>query len=158
MRTGITRLPILTVLALGACGPAAPDPQSSEADASTVRAMVDQWIDSWNAGDANGLVSFYAADVVGLYPRGPNNIGRAAMRESFADGFEQFLGVQSATVDGVRVEGDVAFVHGSWMVTPPPSRAATAAADGDWMWVLERQPDAQWLIVRHISNETMPGL
>ena len=147
----------LGLLTLAGCTGPESDPQTSQADATTIRGMVDQWIVYWNARDAEGLSSLYVADAIGMHPGGPNNVGRDEMQRSFAEGFEHSLGTQSATVDEVQVEGDLAFVWGQWRVTPPPTTVGgEQGVDGEWLWILSRQEDGQWRVTRHISNESVP--
>ena len=152
-----TRVPLaLGLLTLMACTGPGSDAATLEADATTIGSMVDQWIVYWNASDAEGLSSLYVDDAIGMGPGGPNNVGRDAMRLSFAEGFEQFVGTQSATVDEVQVEGALAFVWGSWRITPQTTAGGEQGVDGEWLWILNRQPDGEWRIARHISNESVP--
>ena len=119
--------------------------------------MVDQWLNAFNAGDASALSSLYADDAVGMGPEGPHNFGRDAMREVFVGLFEESSHTETATVEEVEVLGDMAFVWGTWRdLATPIAGGDVEEADGDWLWILRRQPNGRWLIARHISNRTLP--
>ena len=141
------------LLILAACTPAS-EPDTYEADAQVLREMVAQWITDFNAADAAGLASHYMADAVGIAADGPDVEGRESMQQRNESYFEQFTATQRATVDEVQVFGDVAFIRGTWsnLVTPRAS-GDEVAESGKWLWICERQPDGQWQIARHISNQ-----
>ena len=141
------------LLILAACTPAS-EPDTSEADAQVLRDMVAQWITDFNAADAVGLGSHYMEDAVGITADGPDFEGRESMQQENESYFEQFTATQSATVDEVQVFGDVAFIRGTWSNLETPRAGGDEVAEsGKWLWICERQPDGQWQIARHISNQ-----
>ena len=152
----ISFLPSLVLVVTVACSGAAPDPSTYEADAATIRGMLDRWVRHWNARDPDGIASLYTVDAVGLYPDASNDVGRDAIRAGWGEELAQADGTQSATVDEVRVEGDLAFAWGSWTVMPPESAEAGRQVGGEWLWILSRQPNGQWAVARHISNVSLP--
>jgi uncharacterized protein (TIGR02246 family) len=141
------------LLLLASCAPGS-EPDQTEADAQVLREMVDQWVTAWNAADAANLASNYMDDAVGITADGPDNEGREAIQEWFVGYFDQFTSTQNATVDEVEVSGDVGFIRGGWRSSEAP-RAGGAAVEntGKWLWITRRQPDGQWRIARHISNQ-----
>ena len=78
------------------------------------------------------------------------------MQQALNQDFAQFESTQTATVAEVRVEGDLAFVRGTWRVLQTPEAGGEEAeTSGKWLWIAERQPDDQWRIIRHIWNQDL---
>ena len=123
------------------------------ADIVAINAMGEQWISYWNSGNGDGIASFYASGAYWMHPNGPNVVGKEAIGQIFGEGLATNGGTQFSTTDEVRVEGDVAYALGSWSITGGNG----PDLDGEWLWVLNRQADGRWLVVRHISNETIPA-
>ena len=144
-----------TLLALASCAPAS-RPDTSEADAQIMRGMAAEWIDYFNATNAEGLSSLYMDDMVNVGPDGPDVVGREALRARFAEEFEEFASTQSATVAEVEVVGDIAYTRGEWRTAQTPRAGGDQVEiSGKWLWITKRQPDGQWKISRHIWNQDL---
>jgi uncharacterized protein (TIGR02246 family) len=138
------------------CSPGAA-PDTSAADAQIIRDMVAEWIDYYNAEDAAGLISLYVEDMVNIGPLAPATTGTEALRQAFDEDFSQYESVQTATVAEVRVEGDLGFGRGTWRVVQTSEAGGEEAeTSGKWLWIVERQPDDAWRIIRHIWNQDLP--
>lgn len=96
-----------------------------------------------NAGDADGLADLYEEDAVMAYPPGQETVGRAAIREVFAQLLAQVTHFEpEPPLPTVRC-GELAL-------------ASTRAADGTGgrAQVVRRQPDGSWL--RVIDRPELP--
>lgn len=135
--------------------PAAADPAATQAASVAVQALTDDFLAAFNAGDAAAAGSIFTDDIVQMRPSGPALEGRDATIASvqeFLDGFAT-APTQSATVDEVIVEGDLAIAWGTWAVrTALETGAAEDAVGGEWMTVNRREADGSWKISRWIWN------
>ncbi len=147
------------LLILTACAPApaptpAPEPENTtEADVAAINGMVDQWLEAWHAGDAATLNSLYADDAVRMLPDSSNLTGREAIlgrQQAGAEEYEERQ--QTVSKDDLRVSGDLAFLSGDWSVVQTPVGGEARSLNGKYIWLLGRQDDGSWKIVRHIHN------
>ena len=147
------------LLILTACAPApapapAPEPENTtEADIAAINGMVDQWLEAWNAADGVTLNSLYADDAVRMLPDSSNLTGREAILGRQQAGAEAYRErQQTVSKDDLRVSGDLAFLSGDWSAVRTPVGGEAESLNGKYIWLLERQDDGSWKIVRHIHN------
>jgi len=156
VRTRSRILTIASVALFAACAqPPAPAPDTSAADAATVRGLTDTFVVAWNAGDTAVVSMMLAADVIQM-PQGRDVIkGRDAVAEGMAAGVDITAVQQSATVEEVFMIGDYASAWGTWRMYP--IAAADEAAEittGKWMALYRRNEAGGWEIWRWMWNQT----
>ena len=143
---------IAVTVALAACAQTPPD--TTEADAATIRGQTESFLAAWNAGDAATLGQLYAEDIVEMQPDGPALEGRAAIVQSFTDFLTEFTATQTAEVDEVDVQGDLAFSRGRWQVRQTPRTGGDEEVrSGKWMVLYQRQTDGSWKMWRWMWNQ-----
>jgi len=154
MRSLSRRLAALAGVLLVACTqPRAEPPDTSEADAATIRANVEAWIAAFNAADVATLSESYTDDTIEMAPDELNR-GREAITQSLAASFARETATQTATVTEVSVFGDLAVVYGTWEVkATPKDGGAEQTRAGKWMEVHRRQPDGAWKVWRWMWNQ-----
>ena len=149
-----------TALAVAACTPEASDTtaaaRDTAADEAKLRADAPVWFDLYNRGDAAGVANLYAEDGVILAPGTPAVVGREAIRNfvnndiaaTKAGGFV----MSSGEITGVGVEGDLAWVTGTFSVAD----SAGATVDTGKYLSLYRRINAEWKLIRDIWNLDSP--
>ena len=81
-------------------------------------------------------------------------MGRAAIVQEFTDFFTNFNATQTAEVDEVDVQGDLAFARGTWQVHQTPKAGGDEEVrSGKWMELFKRQADGSWKTWRWMWNE-----
>lgn len=131
-------------------------------DAETVRAQVDRFVSTWNAGDHVTLGTMIAEDAVLMQPDGPPLEGRGAVLETIAEGYDVAMFQQTATVDEVLAVGDHAYGRGTWTMNPTPDAGGDLEAlNGKWSALYRPGPDGGWQIWRWMWNQpsgvALPG-
>lgn len=158
MLKGIRRSSILVLaLAVGACAPAAPVPDTA-ADQAAIDAVRSAWQDAYNAADAAGLAALYASDAVVMPPYAPAVAGPAAIQARLEEQMAQ--ATTTFTVAGTEtiISGDWAVDRGTYQArsTPMMDGAESMIENGKYLVVLQRQADGSWKIAREISNVDAP--
>ena len=110
------------------------------------------WFDHYNRGDADGVANLYAEDGVILAPGAPAVVGREAIRTFIngdiattkAGGFA----LNSGEITGVGVEGDFAWVTGTFSVAD----SAGATVDTGKYLSLYRRINSEWKLIRDVWN------
>jgi uncharacterized protein (TIGR02246 family) len=139
--------PVLFLLWMSGCASAGESPARTDA-VEEVRALYLSGIDAFNAHELERFMEQFADDIRMYTPTGWLT-GKAAVRERFAQTFEQFPSVQMVIEDlQVRsVSPDAALVEFRWRVHPLGSGPAFEGVgsgvyvrrDGRWVEVLEHE-------------------
>ncbi len=139
----------ITLVTLTGCAPPAAD---TSADLATIKADVLNWMEAYNAGDADSVAALYSEDAVLMAPGAAAAVGRDAIRDFIAadiadakaQGFT-FTGDESS--DGA-VEGNTGWTSGTFTVT---DTSGATVATGKYLTAYERI-DGEWQLVRDIWN------
>jgi uncharacterized protein (TIGR02246 family) len=147
-------LSVAAAVALAACAQTqVPPADTTEAD-TAIRALIDEFLAGFNAGDAAAVGGLYAEDAIQMAPDGPAGEGREAIVQSLTDFLSQFSATQTATVDEVGVYGDLAFSRGTWNVRQTPKAGgAEQVRNGKWLLLHKRLADGSWPVWRWMWNE-----
>ncbi|NKR45075.1 DUF4440 domain-containing protein [Rhodococcus hoagii] len=94
------------------------------------------FVERSNAGDADGVAALYEEDAVMAYPPGSVTVGRAAIRDLWAQVLAHAPRFEPEPPLPTLVSGDLA------LTSTPPRDGAGARAQ-----VVRRQPDGSWLRV-----------
>ena len=139
----------ITLGTLTGCAPPAAD---TSADLATIKADVLNWMEAYNAGDADSVAALYSEDAVLMAPGAAAAVGRDAIRDfiaaDIADAKAQgvtFTGDESS--DGA-VEGNTGWTSGTFTVT---DASGATVATGKYLTAYERI-DGEWQLVRDIWN------
>jgi len=137
------------LLAAAACAIALPSIAAD--DAARIRAGTASWMQSFNSGNAGGVVALYADDGVLMPPNAPQARGVAAIKEAVA---KEIAGAKKAGVtlavgtDEVGVTGDMAWHAGTYVVKDKAGKTVDA---GKFLEAWERK-NGKWRIVRDMWN------
>jgi ketosteroid isomerase-like protein len=127
-----------------------------EADVSAVKALLAEWVQLYNTGNFDNLMSiFYAENSILMSPNESIRKGKDAILLSYQKDSElnkQY--VDSSVVEDVRVSGDLAVARGmDTGTTTPRSGGETAKYNLKWLIVFERQSDHTWKCIYEIWND-----
>lgn len=144
------------IVAVGACATEGTDTSAAAPDTAVdeakLRADAPVWFDLYNRGDADGVANLYAEDGIIMAPGAPPAVGREAIRSyvsgdiatTKAGGFA----LNSGEITGVGVEGDLAWVTGTFTVAD----SAGATVDTGKYLSLYRRINSEWKLIRDIWN------
>ena len=117
-----------------------------------IEAASQRWEEAYNARDAAGITSLYAADAVVMPPNAEPIEGREAIHSFWQTVLEENAGVtgQLETVE-VHDMGEVAVEVGSYVDTGPDGEHV----DHGKYVALWKKVDGEWKIIRDIFNSSM---
>jgi len=138
-----------SLVALAGCQKAT----DSAAFEAQVKEDVRVFIPALNSGDVDTLVEMYALDAEVMAPGNPRAVGHDAIRALMGKltGELQAGGVTLAVNDDDKAaaSGDLGWHSGSFVVKD----ASGAVVDsGNYLAVMQRQADGQWLMIRDTWN------
>ena len=132
----------------------------SEADISAIKALIQEWIKLYNAGDFERMVSvFYAEKATLLSPGEHPSTGAAEILAQYRR--ESLLNdehVDSSLIQGIRVSGSLASAWGlDSGLTTPRDGSGPHSYVVKWLMTFERQPDASWKCLYEMWDEIPSG-
>ena len=139
--------------------PAAAD--TRDADATAIRQMESNWLQAYQAKDADKITSFYADDGSAFPTDMPITSGKTDLlslyKKEMAD---KNFSVTFPPSDKVVVSksGDMAYTQGSYTATYTNPKIKKAVSEkGKYVEVYMKQPDGSWKDVADISNPDSPA-
>ena len=118
-----------------------------EADVVAIKALIDEWVQLYNAGDFDKLVStVYTEDAVIMSPYESIRKGKEAILLGLkkADELNEEH-CDSSVVEDMRVSGNLAVVRGTDTGTATPRSGGEAIKyTVKWLGVFERQSNGTW--------------
>lgn len=152
---GMFKRLLLTVFAVAVTTACAASPQAvvdTAADEAKIRADGLAWFDHYNMGDADGVANLYADDALLMPPNAPMATGRSAIRAFIAGDTAASkaagIALKNASVTGVSITGDSAWLSGTYAVTD----AGGQTIDTGKYLSVHRRTNGAWLYVRDIWN------
>jgi len=132
-----------------------------EADIAAIKLILDEWVQLYNAGDFDKLMSiFYAENSVLMSP----NVSIRKGKEAILLGYQKAREsddeqVESSVVEDVRVSEDLAVARGIDTGTSTPrSGGKPVHFNLKWLIVFERKSDGTWKCIYEIWNDNpIPG-
>jgi len=121
-----------------------------EADVAAIKALLDEWVQFYNAEDFDRLVStFYAENAVLIAPDSPVRKGKEAILLQYQKEVElnklNKERVDSSVAQEVRVSGNLAAAWGIDSDTSTPrSGGERVKYTVNWLMAFERQTDGTW--------------
>ncbi len=136
---------------------AATEPESNvKADIAAIKTLIDEWVQLYNAGDFEGLVSvFYADNAIYMPPDESICKGKGAILLWYKKASElNKENVDSSVAEAVRVSGNLAAAWGADTgTTTPRSGGEPVKYSVTWLMVFERQSDGGWKCLYEMWNE-----
>jgi len=154
MKTTFAVILCLLLLLFSACAPKVNDP----ADVQAIKQSVDNYVKAANAGDADAIVALMTDDAVYADINVPMAVGKEAIRSQIRAFHSQSKSNLKASVEDVRVVGDLAVARGGWSVTGTPKAQGLASFSdsGSYVLAFARQNDGSWKRFSDISNSNQP--
>ena len=141
-------------LALTGC---APKPTDSAAFEKQAKEDVRRFIPAFNSGDMETVLSQYAPDAEVMAPGNARAVGHDAIRALLE---KESAGLQAAGVglvanddDKAAASGELGYHSGSFVVK---DAAGNVVDSGNYLAVMQRQPDGKWLMIRDTWNSDRP--
>jgi len=131
------------------------------ADIAAIKLLLDEWVQLYNAGDFDKLMSiFYAENSVLMSPNVTIRKGKEAILLGYQKARESDdEQVDSSVVEDVRVSGDLAVARGiDTGTSTPKSGGKPVHFNLKWLIVFERKSDGIWKCIYEIWNDNpIPG-
>jgi uncharacterized protein (TIGR02246 family) len=126
-----------------------------EADVAAIKASFDEFVQLYNAGDFEKIMSNYAENSIQMPPNESNRKGKEAILLGYQKTRElNDEHCDSSVVEDVRVSGDLAIVRGTDTgTTTPRSGGKPVKYSLKWLTVLERQSDGAWKWIYEMWND-----
>ena len=153
---GVVSAAMLTACAQQEANDTTEAPVRPALDAEAFRTQVGQFVTTWNTEGGSGLATMIAEDAVLMQPDGPAIEGRAAILTTLAEGYDNALIQQVATVDEVLAVGDLAYARGTWTMNPTAAAGDLTSLSGQWSALYQPGPGGQWQIWRWMWNQPVP--
>jgi ketosteroid isomerase-like protein len=127
-----------------------------EANVAAIKALLDEWVQLYNAGEFDRLMSIFYAENSILMP--PNESIRKG-KEAILLGYQKASKlndehVDNTVVEDVHVSGDLAVMRGiDTGTTTPRIGGEPVKFTVKWLIVFEHQPDGTWKCICEIWND-----
>lgn len=153
---------LLILLGLASVSNATPPGTLSTADIAAIRQVHKQYEETWLKGDADGVRALFTDDCVLLPPHaGTPRVGKKGMNEFWfpPDAPPTTVTKLVVTIQSVGGDGQVAYVWGTdevaWTTTQDGKTTSSSHA-GNFLNVLQKQPDGVWKISHHMWDDPVP--
>lgn len=141
--------------------PALTDPANklSEDDVAKIKQVHKRYEETWLRGDADGVRSLFTEDCVLLPPHSDvPRIGQKGLNEFWFPPNAPPTQVTKlvVTLQSISGDGQIAYVWGTHEVawtTVQDNKTVSASHSGTFLNVLEKQPDGEWKISRHMWDD-----
>ncbi len=155
---------LLTIVMMAACMPVQPvaHVEAQAAPPEDMEAVVNgiwrEYESSLLAGDLERWVAQWAEDGVQMPPGEPPRVGKETIQSKVGGFMDQFQYTEFAITNQEIVKADGwAFVRGVYKYTVAPKAGGdSAAGEGKYMTILQKQPDGAWKLYRDIFNSNTP--
>jgi ketosteroid isomerase-like protein len=111
---------------------------------AAVRATIEKFFASFDAGDADATAALWRADAVDVNINGLIS-GKAQLDERLAAEFKLGLKFSEHRIARIDIHGAIAWAAGEYTVTIPSKDGASTQLNGAWLQVL-KQEGATWKI------------
>ncbi len=130
--------------------------QNQGADVAAIKALLDEWVQLYNAEDFDGLMSiFYAENPILMTPNEPVRKGK----EAILLGYQKYdelnkEHVDSSVAEEVHVSGNLAAAWGiDTGTSTPKSGGEPVKYTVNWLMAFERQTDGTWKCLYEMWND-----
>lgn len=126
-----------------------------QSDEQAIRALVCDWQNAAASGDIDKLVHLMADDVVFMTPGQPPMRGKQSFMEAFEEGLKHYRIESHGEIQELHIVHDFAYCWTHMTVTVTPhSQGLPMRRSGNTLSILQKQPDAGWVIVRDANMLT----
>jgi uncharacterized protein (TIGR02246 family) len=151
-------LPVVVVPMLAGCTRQANVPEDTimskhAEDVAAIRQLSEDWRSGWIAGDAELVLSLYAAEPV-LMPQGqPAIFDKENIRPLYEAVMKEMQFRSQSKVMDVEVSGDLGYFWCSYTLTATPKTGGESLeVAGKYLCIVKRQDDGSWKITKLIDN------
>jgi uncharacterized protein (TIGR02246 family) len=110
---------------------------------------------AFNAGDARAMARLIDGNAVWLPPGRASSVGKDAITTVYADYFKKFRSKIELKAGDIQVGNGYAFMSSDFSRDDSPKAGGTVKkVSGHYLFVLKKQADGTWRIVRDIWNES----
>ncbi len=128
-----------------------------ETDIAAIKDLANQYGEALNAGDLDLWISLWADNGIQMPPNAPAVIGKEQLRANNESMFTEFILKMVVTNKEARVDGDLAFIRGTYTLSlTPKTGGEIIMIDGKYLDILERQADGSWKFTRDCYNDNAP--
>jgi len=117
---------------------------------TNVQSLADRWVQAYNSHDRAALAMLYTADARLMVHGGPTISGRPAIREFWADDFEEGNPLTLLTITNSVTGSDMMLVHGDYRVIDREDGGLLGAGRFAHLWKLEGR---EWRLDRDLWNQ-----
>lgn len=110
--------------------------------------------DAYNKGNARALAALLDHHAVWLPPGESPVVGRETIEARYANFFTKIHSTFELHAGDIQVCGDYAFLNSVWRRTDKARAGGEIRkVSGNYLWILKKQHDGSWKVVRDIWNE-----
>ena len=143
--------PFLMVLILAGCAPQEEEVEMTPDFNDFVKGVALAWNDSWAAGSAEAIGSFYAQDAIMLPPGSGPVVGRDSIQAHYARDMAMAPGGGITMIEAFA-DGEYGYERGTYTVATAEGEQLD---EGKYLAVW-RLVDGEWKIYRDIFNSSVP--
>lgn len=131
-------------------------PEDTAEVRQAIEAIIKQYADAYNRGDAAAFAALYTEEARLLPPNGPMIVGREAIQNSQQSDFDTGVSgdLQLTTLE-VRVARDLAYEIGEYTSTIQPEEGEAIRDQGKYVGIWKRE-NGEWKLDVDIWNSSMP--
>lgn len=96
------------------------------------------FIDRANEGDVDGIVALYEDDAMLANPHGKPIVGRAAIRDFYAQLLAEHCNFVGGTLQPALRHGDLALTSSRFADGTVTAEIARRQCDGSWLWTIDQ--------------------
>lgn len=129
-----------------------------------IKMVCEAYRTGWLANDADAVLNLFAEDAVLLPHHGDKPvIGKSAIRNFWwpPDAAPATVRTFQATMDEVRVSGDIGYVWGEFSLSfsfEQEGREKIASNGGTYLMLMRQQADGEWLITHRMWDDPVPQI
>lgn len=127
---------------------------STTAASNEIRAELEKWTRDFNSGDASGVCSLFAPDLISNFrgePEDTYNSLCANLQMALADPAKRYH--YDLEIREIIVSGDLAVVRLVWTLKVRPKNGSDETKREPGLDIFRRQPDGSWKISRYMAYE-----
>ena len=133
----------------------APPPDTTAEDTQAINAVIKQFVDAINQGDAAAVAALYTEEANLLPPNSPMIVDRKGIQAFWQNGFDAGVGNLQPTVIELSVSGDMAHEVGTYTLTIQPEEGEAISDNGKYVVIWKRENDT-WKLDVEIWNSSVP--
>lgn len=131
--------------------------RSRVSDIARINDLWNAYVVAVNAGDLVSWISLWINEGIHMPPAAPRRVGKKQIRAEMQTLFDVFNKQMALNLEEVRVEGNMAYSHGTYdFVMTPKSGGEIKQGRGKFLTILHRQINGSWKIAVDCFNYDVP--